>query len=342
MAESDEDYVIEFDIHHPVLKEIPTEIRLRSPLLLDVPEFFIIRDKSDLDENFPASIRLRDGALLAVKSEIVHHKPELQECRVRIRIPSSELFQIPKTVNLYSPSILQIDQSFNLNPLAKIIRTGSDLQFHTPVLHDVQISLYIRPPTILNAETHFRLRQNGTLLEVPNELVNVEEEGLYSIKHVPNYFIFNKPHFSSIYTKENETYSFAKGELLSIPSTFDSKFSSPENSVIEEITPEFIQQPPQLKQIPIEYKITPIDKCQMKNIITSIKVTFYKVKEIMSEFIKNDPILKDFGSEMFIPAPYIRNTEADKSIFIQPEPVILDTGSTFIINTVELNGEIEE
>lgn len=49
--------------------------------------------------------------------EIVHHKPELQECRVRIRIPSSELFQIPKTVNLYSPSILQIDQSFNLNPL---------------------------------------------------------------------------------------------------------------------------------------------------------------------------------------------------------------------------------
>jgi hypothetical protein len=283
MAESDEDYVIEFDIHHPVLKEIPTEIRLRSPLLLDVPEFFIIRDKSDLDENFPASIRLRDGDLLAVKSEIVHHKPELQECRVRIRIPSSELFQIPKTVNLYSPSILQIDQSFNLNPLAKIIRTGSDLQFHTPVLHDVQISLYIRPPTILNAETHFRLRQNGTLLEVPNELVNVEEEGLYSIKHVPNYFIFNKPHFSSIYTKENETYSFAKGELLSISSTFDSKFSSPENCVIEEITPEFIQQPPQLKQIPIEYKITPIDKCQMKNIITrkGQKPTYFISSEYM-------------------------------------------------------------
>ena len=62
----------------------------------------------------------------------------------------------------------------------------------------------------------------------------------------------------------------------------------------------------------------------------------------MSELIKNEPILKDFGSEMFIPAPYIRNTEADKSIFIQPEPVIFDTGSTFIINTVELNGEIEE
>jgi len=135
-------------------------------------------------------------------------------------------------------------------------------------LQDVQISLYIRPPTIIKAETSFRLRQNGTLLEVPNELVNVEEEGLYSIKHLPNYFIFNKPHFSSIYTKENETYSFTKGELLSIPSTFDSKFSSPENCVIEEVIPEFIHQPPQLKQVPIEYKITPIDKCQMKNIIT--------------------------------------------------------------------------
>ena len=84
---------------------------------------------------------------------------------------------------------------------AKIISTGNGLQFHTPVLQDVQISLYIRPPTIIKAETHFRLRQNGTLLEVPNELVNVEEEGLYSIKHFPNYFIFNKPHFSSIYTK---------------------------------------------------------------------------------------------------------------------------------------------
>ena len=59
----------------------------------------------------------------------------------------------------------------------------------------------------------------------------------------------------------------------------------------------------------------------------------------MSIFIKNDPVLKDFGTEMFIPPPYIRNTEAT---FIQPEPVILDTGSTFIINTVELNGEIEE
>ena len=62
----------------------------------------------------------------------------------------------------------------------------------------------------------------------------------------------------------------------------------------------------------------------------------------MSIFIKNDPVLKDFGTEMFIPPPYIRNAEADKSTFIQPEPVILDTGSTFIINTVELNGEIEE
>ena len=62
----------------------------------------------------------------------------------------------------------------------------------------------------------------------------------------------------------------------------------------------------------------------------------------MSILIKNDPILKDFGSEMFIPAPYIRNTEADKSILIRPEPVIVDTGSTFVINTVELDGEIEE
>ena len=51
-----------------MLKEIPTEIKLRSPVLLDVPEFFLIRDKSDLDENFPASIRLEYGTLLAVKS----------------------------------------------------------------------------------------------------------------------------------------------------------------------------------------------------------------------------------------------------------------------------------
>jgi len=229
-----------------------------------------------------------------------------------------------------------------LNPLAKIISTSSDLQIQNPVLQDVKISLFIRPPTILEAETHFRLRQNGTLLQVPNELVNVEEEGLYSIKNIPNYFVFNQPHFSSIYTKENETYSFTKGELLSLPSTFDSKFSSPENCVIQEVTQEFIQETPKLKQIETEYKITPIDKCQMKNIITSIKITFYKVKEIMSIFIKNDPVLKDFGTEMFIPPPYIRNTEADRSTFIQPEPVILDTGSTFIINTVELNGEIDE
>lgn len=342
MAESDEDYVIEFNIHHPVLKEIPTEIKIRPPALLDVPEFFIIRDESDLDENFPASIRLRDGALFAVKSEIVHHKPELQEFRVRIRIPTCVLFRIPKTVNLYSPSILQIDQSFNLNPLAKIISNSNNFRFQTPVLHDVQISLLNRAPTILETETHFRIRQKGTLLDVPSKLVNVEEEGLYSIKRVPNCFIFNQPHFSSIYTKENETYLFSKGELLSIPSTYDSKFASPESCVIQEVLPEFSQPSPQLKQVPIEYKITPIDKCQMKNVVTSIKITFYKVKEIMSEFIKKDPILKDFGTEMFMPPPYIRNTEADKSIFIQPEPVILDTGSTFVINTVELDGEIEE
>ena len=67
---------------------------------------------------------------------------------------------------------------------------------------------------------------------------------------------------------ENETYSFTKGELLSIPSTFDSKFSSPENCVIQEVAQEFIQETPKLKQVETEYKITPIDKCQMKNIIT--------------------------------------------------------------------------
>ena len=84
---------------------------------------------------------------------------------------------------------------------AKIISTSSGLRIQNPVLQDVKISLFIRPPTVLEAETHFRLRQNGTLLQVPNELVNVEEEGLYSIKNIPNYFIFNQPHFSSIYTK---------------------------------------------------------------------------------------------------------------------------------------------
>merc|ERR1719153_1754654 len=99
---SDEDYVIEFDVHYPLLKEIPTEIKLRSPVLVDVPEFFIIRDKSDLDETFPASIHLQNGYLVPVKSEIVHHKPELQESRIRIRIPSSALYQIPKSINLYS------------------------------------------------------------------------------------------------------------------------------------------------------------------------------------------------------------------------------------------------
>ena len=91
---------------------------------------------------------------------------------------------------------------------AKIISTSSGLQIQNPILQDVKISLFIRPSTILEAETHFRLRQNGTLLQVPNELVNVEEEGLYSIKNIPNYFVFNQPHFSSIYTK---------GENLNFP-----------------------------------------------------------------------------------------------------------------------------
>ena len=91
---------------------------------------------------------------------------------------------------------------------AKIISTSSGLRIQNPVLQDVKISLFIRPPTVLEAETHFRLRQNGTLLQVPNELVNVEEEGVYSIKNIPNYFVFNQPHFSSIYTK---------GENLNFP-----------------------------------------------------------------------------------------------------------------------------
>jgi len=245
-------------------------------------------------------------------------------------------------LNLYSPSILQLEKSFNLNPLAKIISTSSDLQIQTSVLQDVKISLFTRPPSLLEAKSHFRLRQNGKLLLVPNELVNVEEQSSYSIKYVPNYFVFNQPHFSSIYTKENDTYSFTKGELLSIPSTFDPKFSSPENCFLREITSELIRPEPKLKQVQTEYKITPIDKCQMKNIITSIKISFHKVKEIMSIFIKNEPILKDYGTQMFISSPYIRNTEADKTIFIHQEPIILDTGSTFIINNVKLDGEIEQ
>ena len=68
--------------------------------------------------------------------------------------------------------------------------------------------------------------------------------------------------------QENDTYSFTKGELLSIPSTFDAKFSSPENCFLREITSELIRPEPKLKQVQTEYKITPIDKCQMKNIIT--------------------------------------------------------------------------
>ena len=76
--------------------------------------------------------------------------------------------------------------------------------------------------------------------------------------------------------------------------------------------------------------------------MNSIKISFHKVKEIMSIFIKNEPILKDYGTQMFISSPYIRNTEADKTIFIHQEPIILDTGSTFIINNVKLDGEIEQ
>ena len=62
----------------------------------------------------------------------------------------------------------------------------------------------------------------------------------------------------------------------------------------------------------------------------------------MTEFIKNDPVLKDVGTIMKIRPPYIRNAEADKSISIQPDQFILDTGSTFIINKVELTEDIEE
>lgn len=189
-------------------------------------------------------------------------------------------------------------------------------------------------PRSLQIKCKFNVRKQGLLLNYPNR-ISVEGEESYTLKRVPEKFIYKTGALTSTYP-ENSRFHYATGKLKLIPETYDEKLHTMHRCIAKNVKTKMIKTEPQMEHVPCKMKTDahPV----IKHITSSFKYYICKLREVPTIVIRRVPHLLELGSTFKLRSGRRSNVSCH---FYIGQPKILDFDSTFEINQdLECEGEI--